>query len=122
MSSFKVLKVPTFSDARGTLSVLDGFLPFPMARVYWIHGSDDRKRGGHRHGRTRQALIAVHGEVVIEMNDGQHQEAIRLSDPSQCLIVEPKDWHTMAFGKASVLLVIASHPFDPDDYFDEIAK
>lgn len=119
MSHFTLLKLPTFSDGRGALSVLDGTLPFPMKRIYWIYGSDGKTRGGHRHRQTRQALIAVHGSVSIHMDDGLHAEDILLESPDQCLLVDPKDWHTMTFTEGSVLLVIASHSFDRNDYVDE---
>lgn len=119
MSHFTILKLPTFSDGRGVLSVIDGILPFPAKRVYWIYQADGSTRGGHRHRQTRQALIAVHGSVSIHMDDGLHAEDVVLSSPEQCLIVDPKDWHTMTFQKDSVLLVIASHPFDRNDYVDE---
>mgnify|MGYP000418451060 CR=1 FL=1 len=119
MSHFTLLKLPTFADGRGALSVLDGTLPFPTQRIYWIYGSDGKTRGGHRHMLTRQALIAVHGSVSVHMDDGLHAENILLESPDQCLLVDPKDWHTMTFTEGSVLLVIASHPFDRNDYVDE---
>lgn len=119
MSNFPVLKLPSFSDARGGLSVLEDVLPFPMKRIYWIYSADGNTRGGHRHRQTRQALIAIHGDVTIHMDDGLHVENIRLDSPDQCLLVEPKDWHTMSFGSQAVLLVIASHPFDRNEYIDE---
>lgn len=119
MSHFTLLKLPTFSDGRGELSVLDDTLPFPMERIYWIYGSDGKTRGGHRHLKTRQALVAVHGSVSVHMDDGLHAEDILLESPDQCLLVDPKDWHTMTFTEGSVLLVIASHSFDRNDYVDE---
>jgi hypothetical protein len=119
MSNFPVLELPSFSDARGGLSVLEDVLPFPMKRIYWIYGADGKTRGGHRHRQTRQALIAIHGDVTIHMDDGLHVEDIRLDSPDKCLLVEPKDWHSMSFGSHAVLLVIASHSFDRNEYVDE---
>lgn len=119
MSEFRVLQVKSHRDARGGLSVLDGTLPFDMKRVYWIYESDGQLRGGHRHHVTRQALIAVQGQVVIDLDDGAHRAAVTLASPDQCLIVEPEDWHTMQFGPGAVLLVIASELFNADDYIDE---
>ncbi|VVE89034.1 sugar 3,4-ketoisomerase [Pandoraea bronchicola] len=119
MSEFRVIQVKSHRDVRGGLSVLDGTLPFDMKRVYWIYESDGQLRGGHRHRVTRQALVAVHGQVVVNLDDGRHQAQVTLASPSQCLIVEPEDWHTMQFGPGAVLLVIASEPFDADDYIDE---
>ncbi len=117
-SHFTIIDLPTFSDLRGVLTVLENELPFLVTRTYWIYGADGQTRGGHRHTYTRQALIAISGEVSIYMNDGSNDETIQLSDPSQCLIVDPKDWHSMTFGNAAVLLVMSSHPYDRSEYID----
>jgi len=118
MTHFAQLDLPTFADSRGALTVLEGVLPFPIARVYWIYGSDNQTRGGHRHHNTRQALIATSGIVTIHLNDGVMSDNIELNSPNRCLLVEPKDWHTMTFGKGAVLLVISSHPYDRSEYID----
>lgn len=119
MSQFRVLDLPSFNDARGGLTVLESALPFEVKRTYWIYNASGQTRGGHRHRQTRQALIAVAGEVSIHINDGQHKQDILLAKPSQYLLVEPEDWHTMTFGANSVLLVMASHLYDKHDYIDE---
>ena len=118
MSHFAQLILPTFTDTRGSLTVLDGALPFAAVRTYWIYGADRQTRGGHRHLRTRQALIAVCGFISIYMNDGITVDTVVLDKPGQCLLVEPKDWHTMTFGPGSVLMVMSSHPYDRSEYVD----
>lgn len=118
-SRFTMLQLPTFSDPRGGLTVLENALPFEVVRIYWIYGADGQKRGGHRHTYTQQALIALGGQISIYMNDGIAQETIELMNPSQCLLVMPKDWHTMTFGINSILLVLSSHPYDRSEYIDE---
>lgn len=119
MTKFNVLDLPNFADSRGVLTVIDGLLPFPVNRLYWIHGVQGQVRGGHRHHKTRQGLIAISGCVSIYLNDGTCNETILLDSPHRCLVVEPKDWHTMTFSDNSVLLVISSHPYDVNDYIDE---
>jgi mannose-6-phosphate isomerase-like protein (cupin superfamily) len=118
MSHFALLMLPTFTDPRGDLTVLDGALPFVPVRTYWIYGADGQTRGGHRHTHTRQALVAVNGAVSIYMNDGVTSETVVLDKPGKCLLVEPKDWHTMTFGPGSVLLVMSSHHYDRSEYID----
>ena len=118
MSHFAQLILPTFADSRGSLTVLDGALPFTPVRTYWIYGADRQVRGGHRHRHTRQALLAISGTVTIYMNDGVTSESVVLDQPGKCLLVEPKDWHTMTFGVGSVLLVMSSHPYDRSEYID----
>ena len=118
MSHFTLLRLPTFEDDRGFLTVLEKALPFDVIRTYWIYGADGQTRGGHRHSYTRQALIAIAGTVKIYMNDGITQDTLVLDKPSECLIVEPKDWHTMTFGERSVLLVMSSSAYDRNEYID----
>lgn len=118
MSHFTILNLPTFADARGSLTVLERALPFEVVRTYWIYGADGQTRGGHRHTHTRQALVAVNGQVEMYMNDGVIEETILLDHPGQCLLVEPKDWHTMRFSGRAVLLVMSSHPYDRSEYID----
>jgi hypothetical protein len=118
MGHFKIVELPSKGDARGVLTVMDGALPFAVMRVFWISGADGQTRGGHRHQKTRQALVAVTGEVSVFMDDGAGKNTVVLDDPGKCLIVEPKDWHTMTFGAGSVLLVMASHPYERSDYIE----
>jgi dTDP-4-dehydrorhamnose 3,5-epimerase-like enzyme len=113
-----MLQLPTFVDSRGALTVLEKALPFEAVRTYWIYGADGQIRGGHRHTYTRQALIAMSGRVSIFINDGVSQEVVELTNPNQCLLVEPKDWHTMTFGPGSILMVLSSHSYDRSEYID----
>jgi hypothetical protein len=117
-SHFPIIYLPTFSDPKGVLTVMEKKLPFTVFRIFWIYGADGQTRGGHRHAHTRLALVALGGEVSIYLNDGLVSETVGLTAPNQCLLVEPKDWHTMTFGVGAVLLVMASHPYDRGDYID----
>jgi mannose-6-phosphate isomerase-like protein (cupin superfamily) len=122
MSAFKILTVPDFTDPRGSLFVLDGLLPFEIRRVFYIVDGTQR-RGGHRHHETRQAMICLKGSVDVYMNNGEVSETVRLDNPRQCLLIEPRDWHHMEnFSKDSILLVFASAPFDLKDYITEPYK
>ena len=115
----KIIKIPTFEDKRGFLTVVEDLLPFSIKRVYWIYGSDKNVRGGHRHKITRQALVALAGYVELKINNGVKECFLTLDDPSKCIIIEPEDWHTMYLKNNAVLLVFASHKYDKSDYIDE---
>ena len=118
---FKIIKVPFFEDDRGSLGVIEE-LPFQTERLYYIM-NPSKKRGGHRHKRTSQALICIQGSVSIYMNDGQNQETVKLSSPHDCLIIEPKDWHEMFnFSNDCMIIVLASSKYDPNDYINEEYK
>lgn len=119
MSAFRVVTLPSVSDSRGQLTILQEAMPFEIQRAFWITGAGGQARGGHRHKATRQALVALAGEVDVFMADAEHEARILLDTPDSCLIVEPEDWHTMQFGQGSILLVLASLPYDPSDYITE---
>ena len=112
----KIIKIPTFEDKRGFLTVVENLLPFSIKRVYWIYGSDKNVRGGHRHKITRQALVALSGYVELKINDGIKESFFILDDPCKCIIIEPREWHKMNFKNNAVLLVLASNKYDKSDY------
>lgn len=115
----KLIELSSFGDERGTLSVIDEQLPFAAKRVYWIYNASG-VRGGHRHRNTRQVLVCVAGSCDVYCDDGTHKETFSLDNPNKCLLVEPQDWHTMSnFSADAVLLVLASHPYNKEDYIDE---
>ena len=118
----KIIEIPTFGDERGFLTVMENTLPFEIKRIYWIYGADEQIRGGHRHKITKQALVAISGTVDLKINDGKKETLYILDNPSKCLIVEPEDWHTMFFRNNAVLLVLASHAYDKNDYIENSLK
>ena len=118
MSVFTKIELPRFPDDRGVLTVLQNKLPFEIRRVFWISDADGLVRGGHRHRKTRQCLIAMAGTVTVHMDNGIVTEEVILENSACGLIVEPTDWHTMAFGTGATLLVFASEPYDRADYID----
>ncbi len=117
-SVFSKIVLPHFTDDRGALTVMQDVLPFAVRRFFWITGADDSLRGGHRHHRTRQFLVAINGTVTITMDNGVINDNIILDRPNVGLLVEPRDWHTMKFDKGAVLMVFASEPYDRNDYID----
>ena len=115
-----LINLKTHSDKRGNLTVIEREIPFPVKRIFYIYGVDDSIRGGHRHHTTYQAAICISGKCTVTNNDGVLKHDYLLNHPSKCLILEPKDWHAMHhFTKDSVLLVLASEYFDPNDYVYE---
>ena len=118
MAQFMYLK--TFTDKRGNLTVIEKIIPFEIKRIFYIYGVDESKRGGHRHKKTIQAAICLKGSCHIYNSDGITENNYILDQPNKCLILEPKDWHTMYnFTSDAILMVLASAFFDQDDYIFE---
>jgi len=113
------IDIPTFKDIRGSLTVIDNYLPFEIKRVYYIYNAN-HKRGGHHHKKTIQCLIALNGSCEIYVNDGKSKNIFLLDRPNKGLIINPEDWHTMDnFNNNCILLVLASEHYDVNDYVDE---
>lgn len=115
-----ILDLKTFTDKRGNLTVIEKIIPFEVKRVFYIYGVDSSERGGHRHHETIQAAICIVGSCTIYSNNGEQEEVFELDRPNKCLIIDPKDWHTMySFSPDAILMVFASAYFDPNDYIYE---
>jgi len=110
-----LLDVPTSVDPRGTLSVVDGLLPFDIRRAFYLYDVSSR-RGEHRQKVTTQALIALRGAIEVFCDDGTTAETFLLDSPRKCLVVPPDDYRWMdGFKEDSILLILSSHSYDPDD-------
>ena len=115
----RLIKLPTFSDDRGDLTVIEKLIPFEIRRVYYIYNSKNR-RAGHRHKLNKQVLISVSGSCKIFVDNGKVNETVLLDEPNKCLLLEIEDWHEMYdFSSDCVLLVLASEYHDLNDYIDE---
>ncbi|MDA9833932.1 FdtA/QdtA family cupin domain-containing protein [Flavobacteriaceae bacterium] len=113
----EIISIPTFSDSRGSLSVIESILPFDIKRVYYIYDVGNSERGNHAHKITSQALIMIHGSCDVFVGNKKDYEKYNISSPSKCLLLKPEDFHWMSnFSKGSVLLVLASHNYDSEDY------
>ncbi|TQD23854.1 FdtA/QdtA family cupin domain-containing protein [Methanolobus vulcani] len=113
-----IIDLDTYSDERGDLTVIQKILPFEIKRIYYIYNNKNNlPRGGHRHHKTIQALICLNGNCTISTSNSGLTTDYTLNKPNKCLILNPEDWHTMhSFSENSILLVLASEYFNPDDY------
>ncbi|MBW8051155.1 MAG: WxcM-like domain-containing protein [Cytophagales bacterium] len=120
----KLIELKTFIDNRGSLTVFeDHEIPFKIKRVFYIYGVDNSQRAGHRHHKTRQALICLKGSCVVHNNEGVLKQDFLLNSPKNCLLLEPEDWHLLdGFTPDTVLMVLASEYFDEKDYIFEDYK
>jgi hypothetical protein len=116
----ELINLSTFTDKRGNLTVIEKVIPFDIKRIFYIYGVDDSKRGGHRHKKTIQAAICLHGKCVIHNNNRNEFSTFTLDTPDKCLVLQPEDWHVMTdFTPDAILMVLASEYFDVDDYIFE---
>lgn len=116
-----VHRFPQFSDMRGRLTVgnLGGVeIPFVPQRYFLVYAVPNAEvRGEHAHRVCHQFLVCTHGACSVVMDDGFANEEVRLDAPTLGLHLPPMTWGIQyKYTPDAVLLVFASHPYDPDDY------
>ena len=113
-----LVDVPTFTDERGAMSVLDKELPFQVKRVFWLHHIKDGKdRGAHALLNSSEIMVAVHGSFVVDLDDTGNKTSIVLDDPSKGLMIQPGIWfRTHSYKDDGVSLILASEEYARDKY------
>ncbi len=118
--------LPHFEDERGELTVaeLNSSLPFPVVRLYMVHDVPaGGVRGNHAHRSLHQMLIGLRGSCTVLADDGEHRREFRLDTPAHGLYVPPMIWSSQyQFTPDAVLLVLASAPYDANDYIRGYAE
>ena len=116
----KLIELPKFTDARGNLSFIEGgqHIPFDIKRVFYrydVPGGSDR--GSHAHKNLHQFIFAMSGSFDVELDDGKEKKHFHLNRPNYGLYVCPMVWGDLVkFSSGSVCTVLASAPYDEDDY------
>ncbi len=116
----QLIETPLIRDLRGSLTAAetDGLLPFAPARYFVVFDVPSREvRGEHAHRRCSQVLICLKGSCRALVDDGRVRRAVLLDRPTLALHLPPMVWGTQfSYSPDCILLVLASHPYDPDDY------
>ena len=122
----KIVVLPILGDARGSLCVIEGGrdTPFPIARVYYIFGTEAGvARGFHAHRTLRQVAVCVRGSCSMMLDDGHVQRTIAMDRPDLTVEIGPMIWHEMSdFSDDAVLMVLADQPYEETDYIRDRAR
>ena len=114
----KVIDVPTFTDERGAISVMDKELPFQVKRVFWLHHRKEGKdRGAHALLDSSELMVAVHGSFIVDLDDTVNKTSVLLDDPSKGLMIRPGVWfRTHSYKVDGVSLILAEEEYARDKY------
>lgn len=108
------------SDRKGNISVVENnsTIPFEVRRTYYLYDiPGGEERGAHAHKKLRQLIIAASGSFDVVLNDGNIKRTFTLNRPYQGLLVVPGIWRELNnFSSGSVCLVLASMPYEVEDY------
>ena len=127
MNKVQMLEFPQHGDARGHLVIVEGGMdiPFEIKRAFYIYGSDaDVVRGQHANLNSEFVLINVAGKSKVRVKDGEGNEAIFcLNRPHTGIYLPSMIWKDMYdFSSDSVLLVLASTHYDPNEYIRDYSE
>ena len=97
-----------------TVAEVDKQIPFQVKRVYWLYaGAMARERGGHAHINSEQYIVAVTGDINVNITDQKGQkENFELKNDGMGLYIPPNHWLNIEMPKHSVLLCLSSHKFE----------
>ena len=125
----KLITLNRIHDPRGTLSAVDERdCPFPIRRVYYLYDipGGETQRGGHANIRTRRLIFALSGSFEIEGYPpvgGDIPRLFFLNRPWVGVDIPPLTWLTLrSFSSGAVALILASLPYDADDYIRDFAR
>jgi acetyltransferase-like isoleucine patch superfamily enzyme/dTDP-4-dehydrorhamnose 3,5-epimerase-like enzyme len=108
------------SDMRGDLIAAEykNQIPFEIKRFFSVFNVPNQKvRGQHAHKECHQLLVALKGSLNVIADDGSKRCEITLNTPNHGLWLKPGVWGIQyKYSEDAVLLVLASHEYDADDY------
>lgn len=117
----RIIEIPSFTDSRGSLSVLEGspLLPFEPRRMYFLYEIPaNAHRGCHAHKTEREVIMAMAGSFKVAVNDGSSTREFELKNRDLGLYVPALVWRDLYdFSPGAVCAVVASNRYDPDDYY-----
>lgn len=120
MSTHRVLDFEILGDERGSLVALEGLgnIPFDIKRVYYVFGtSAEAVRGCHAHKTLQQVIVCTSGSCDFMLDDGEKKTMISLDSPARGLYIKGLVWREFTnFSEDCVVMVLASEPYNPDDY------
>ncbi|MCZ8513172.1 FdtA/QdtA family cupin domain-containing protein [Paenibacillus filicis] len=120
LEQVKLVELPKISDSRGSLTFIENkHIPFEVRRVYYLYDiGAGEKRGSHAHKNLQQLIIAASGSFDVVLDDGKNRQTFHLNR-SHCGLYLPRLlWRDLEnFSAGSFCLVLASEPYDENDYF-----
>jgi UDP-2-acetamido-3-amino-2,3-dideoxy-glucuronate N-acetyltransferase len=116
----QLIALPRVNDIRGSLSAgeFSRSIPFEVRRYFLVFDVPSiETRGAHAHRECHQFLVCPHGSVSLVADDGVQREEFILDQPDFGVHIPPMVWAVQyKYSPGTVLLVFASHFYDPADY------
>lgn len=122
----KIINLPKIGDHRGNLSFVEelSHIPFAVKRTYWIYDVPGGKfRGGHAYRDNEEFIIALSGSFDVVIDDDAEKQVFTLNRSYYGLYVPNGLWRELEnFSTNSLALILASTPYDVNDYIRDYAE
>ena len=119
----KIIKLQNHLASDGSISILDfaELSYFTPKRLFFVSDvPPNESRGFHAHKECIQLLIAAHGVCTLEIKKGDRSLKLIMDCPEIGVLLPAMTWATQTYrDKNTVLIVLASHPYDPEDYIED---
>ena len=115
---FKLIKIPTHTDPRGNLSVVEikDWVDWPVKRVYYVTGVT-LDRGGHAVRGEKKIYVCMQGGVTARIHDGKQWHEHKLSGPDDAILMNEMCWREFKdFSPGAVLCAISNMNYEKEKY------
>ena len=116
-----IIELPKVHNVAGNITAInngEGIIPFEMKRLYYLYDiPGGESRGAHAHKELEQLIIAASGSFDITLDDGKTKRTFNLTKPYYGLYLPSGIWREINnFSSGAICLVLASQPYNADDY------
>lgn len=122
MEKVKQIKLPTHTDDRGSLTVLElrDFVDWEAKRIYYLTDVS-KPRGGHAVKMEQKLYICQKGTVKARLHDGEQWHEFELNGPDDAILMSGmcfRDFYD--FSPDAVLMAVSSVNYVPEDYIYDL--
>lgn len=125
LQGVQLIELPSFVDARGGLTSLEGksSVPFGIERVFYLHDVPVAATRGNHANYDEHLVIAVAGAFTVLVDDSRAKRRYRLESRTKGLYIPPLIWRTLeSFDPGTVCLILSSQKWDPANQITDYAQ
>lgn len=118
-----IIELPKISERKGAITAIYSGVqvPFNVGRVYYLYDvPGGESRGGHAHKELQQLIVSIMGAFDVVLDDGKERRRVHLDRAYYGLRIQRMIWRELEnFSSGGICLVLASLPYDENDYIRE---